>query len=62
MGERGGGGGGGFVRGKEHGKVNQTLFFSRERTIVIFKCIVILFGNKLYIKPSTMYDLDLFVN
>ena len=47
---------GGFVNGKEQGKVNQTLFFSRERTIVIFKCIVIFFGNQLYIKPSTMYD------
>lgn len=55
-------GGGGCVKGKEQGKVKQTLFFSRERTIVIFKCIVILFGNKLYIKPSTMYDLDFFVN
>ena len=60
-GERGWGGGG-CVKGKEQGKVKQTLFFSRERTIVIFKCIVILFGNKLYIKPSTMYDLDFFVN
>ena len=54
--------GGGFVKGKEQGKVNQTLFFSRERTIVIFKCILIFFGNKLYIKLSTIYDLDFFVN
>ena len=50
------------VKGKEQGKVKQTLFFSRERRIVIFQCNVMLFGNKLYINPSTMFDLDLFVN
>lgn len=58
MGERVGEG----VKGKEQGKVKQTLFFSRERRIVIFQCNVMLFGNKLYINPSTMFDLDLFVN
>ena len=50
------------VKGKEQWKVKQTLFFSRERRIVIFQCNVMLFGNKLYINPSTMFDLDLFVN